>query len=74
MEWTRLKLLGIAPYPRIGWQAAPNKNNIYFYGGFNGEIFFSDLHVLNLDTMTWLYYYYFFFYLIVGQNYKIQNF
>lgn len=53
LEWTRLKLLGISPFPRLGWLATINKMNVYFYGGFNGEIFFSDLHVLNLDTMTW---------------------
>ena len=51
-QWVQLDVTGEIPSPRFGAQATLVDNQIYIFGGENSETYFSDFHVLDLNTMS----------------------
>jgi len=53
MTWYQPKTEGIAPTPRVSATGCLVGSEIYFFGGFDGERWLSDLHAFCLKKMTW---------------------
>jgi N-acetylneuraminic acid mutarotase len=53
MKWTKIEGGGLAPSPRRGHSASLVGNNIFFFGGYNGSIFFNDLFHFDTVRMQW---------------------
>lgn len=54
LEWFEGPEGSGSPTARFGHSASViSGNRIVIFGGQNGEIFFNDVHILHLDTMSW---------------------
>ncbi|KAL0552405.1 hypothetical protein IC582_011514 [Cucumis melo] len=51
--WLYPKVMGFTPSERWGHSACYYQGNVYVFGGCCGGLHFSDVLVLNLDTMIW---------------------
>ncbi|KAG7021039.1 Rab9 effector protein with kelch motifs, partial [Cucurbita argyrosperma subsp. argyrosperma] len=51
--WLYPKAMGFTPSERWGHSACYYQGNVYVFGGCCGGLHFSDVLVLNLDTMVW---------------------
>ncbi|XP_023545254.1 acyl-CoA-binding domain-containing protein 5-like isoform X1 [Cucurbita pepo subsp. pepo] len=51
--WLYPKVMGFIPSERWGHSACYYQGNVYVFGGCCGGLHFSDVLVLNLDTMLW---------------------
>lgn len=51
--WLYPKVMGFTPSERWGHSACYYQGNVYVFGGCCGGLHFSDVLVLNLDTMVW---------------------
>lgn len=57
MEWSQPEVAGVIPSARACHTitlAGTGKGKAYLWGGYDGSRCFSDLDVLDLETMTWL--------------------
>jgi len=52
-QWIQVKQKGQIPLPRAAHAAAKIGNLVYVFGGRNQDKRMKDLHVLNMDTLTW---------------------
>ena len=52
-SWEVLSVRGDSPKPRHGHVVVAVGNKVYVHGGMSGQNFYHDMHVLNIDKMTW---------------------
>lgn len=52
-KWSCPKYKGSAPSPRAAHAVAKIGNVVYVFGGRHSDYRLNDLHMLNMDTMTW---------------------
>lgn len=53
MTWYQPQTEGVPPTPRVSATGCLVDSEIYFFGGFDGQVWLNDLHSFCLKKMKW---------------------